>query len=34
MDFSSLVILDVLCRYLPIFLLYINIKVGKIDVKC
>ena len=31
----SLVILDVVCRYLSLFLfLYINIKIGKIDVKC
>ena len=29
--FGSLVILDVVCRYLSLFLLYINIK---IDVKC
>ena len=27
--FSSVVILDVVCRYLSLFLLYINIKIGK-----
>ena len=27
--FGSLVILDVVCRYLSLFLLYINIKIGK-----
>ena len=27
--FGSLVILDVVCRYLSLFVLYINIKVGK-----
>ena len=27
--FGSLVILDVVCRYLLLFLLYINIKIGK-----
>ena len=27
--FDSLVILDVVCRYLSLFLLYINIKIGK-----
>ena len=32
--FGSLVILDVVCRYLSLFLLYINIKIGKIDVNC
>ena len=26
---GSLVILDVVCRYLSLFLLYINIKIGK-----
>ena len=30
--FSSLVVLDVLFRYLSLILLYINIKMGKIDV--
>ena len=30
--FGSLVILDVVCRYLSLFLLYMNIKVGKKDV--
>ena len=32
--FGSLVVLDVVFRYLSLFLLYINIKIGKIDVKC
>ena len=32
--FGFLVDLDVVCRYLSLFLLYINIKIGKIDVKC
>ena len=32
--FGSLVILDVMCRYLSLFLLYINIEIGKIDFKC
>ena len=32
--FGSLVILDVVCRYLSLFVLYINIEIGKIDVKC
>ena len=32
--FGSLVILDVACRYLSLFVLYINIEIGKIDVKC
>ena len=27
--FGSLAILDVICRYLSLFLLYINIKIGK-----
>ena len=27
--FGSLVILDLVCRYLSLFLLYINIKIGK-----
>ena len=27
--FASLVILDVVCRYLSLFLFYINIKIGK-----
>ena len=27
--FGSLVILDVVCRYLSLFLLYINIEIGK-----
>ena len=27
-------ILDVVCCYLSLFLLYININIGKIDVKC
>ena len=27
--FGSLVIFDVVCRYLSFFLLYINIKIGK-----
>ena len=31
--FAFLVILDVVCRYLSLFLLYINIKIGKIAVK-
>ena len=30
--FGSLVILDVVCRYLSLFVLYINIEIGKIDV--
>ena len=29
-----LVILDVVCRYLSLFVLYINGEIGKIDVKC
>ena len=33
-SFGSLVILDVVCRYLLLFVLYINIEIGKIDVKC
>ena len=32
--FGSLVIFDVVCRYLSLFLLYINIKKVKIDVYC
>ena len=32
--FGSLVILDVVCRYLSLSVLYINIEIGKIDVKC
>ena len=32
--FGSLAILDVVCRYLSLFVLYINIEIGKIDVKC
>ena len=32
--FGALVILDVVCRYLSLFVLYINIELGKIDVKC
>ena len=32
--FGSLVILDVVCRYLSFFLSYINIKKVKIDVYC
>ena len=32
--FGSLVILDVVCRYLSLFFLYINIDLGKIDVTC
>ena len=32
--FGSLVILDVACCYLRLFSLYINIKIGKIVVKC
>ena len=33
--FGSLVVLDVVFRYLSLFLLYINIKIGKKkDVKC
>ena len=32
--FGYLVILDVVCCYLLFFLLYINIEIGKIDVKC
>ena len=31
--FGSLVVLDVVFRYLSLFLLYIDIKIGKIDVK-
>ena len=31
--FGSLVVLDVVLRYLSLFLLCINIKIGKIDVK-
>ena len=31
--FGSLVVLDVVFRYLSLFLLYINLKIGKIDVK-
>ena len=31
---GSLVILVVMCRYLSLFLLYINIEIGKIYVKC
>ena len=27
--FGSLVVLDVVCRYISLFLLYINIKIGK-----
>ena len=30
----SLVVLDEVCRFLSLFLLYINIKIGKVDVKC
>ena len=30
--FGSLVVLDVVFRYLSLFLLYINIEIGKIDV--
>ena len=33
-DQGSLVVLDVVFCYLSLFLLYINIKIGKIDVKC
>ena len=32
--FGSLVNLDGVCRYLSLLLLFINIKTGKIDVKC
>ena len=32
--FGSLVVIDVVFRYLSLFLLYINIKIGKIDNKC
>ena len=32
--FGSLVILDVECRFLSFFLLYIKIEIGKIHVKC
>ena len=32
--FGSLVILDVVCRYISLFLLYINMKMGKMDIKC
>ena len=32
--FDSLVLFDVACRYLSLFLLYINIKIGKIGSKC
>ena len=32
--FGSLVVLDAVFRYLSLFLLYINIKIGKVDVKC
>ena len=32
--FGSLVVLDVVFCNLSLFLLYINIKIGKIDVKC
>ena len=32
--FGSLVFLDVAFRYLSLLLLYINIKIGKIDIKC
>ena len=32
--FGSLVVLDVVFRYLSLFLIYINIKIGKIDIKC
>ena len=32
--FGSLVVIGVVFRYLSLFLLYINIKISKIDVKC
>ena len=32
--FCSLVIVDVVCRYFSLFVLYINIEKVKIDVKC
>ena len=32
--FGSLVILDVVRRYLSLFLLYIHTEIGKINVKC
>ena len=32
--FGSLVILYVVCRYLSLLVLFINIEIGKIDVKC
>ena len=30
----TLMVLDVVFRYLSLFVLYINIKIGKIDFKC
>ena len=32
--FGSLVILDVVCRYLSLFVLYINIEIGKNRCEC